>query len=87
MKAYTIQIYRDGIPMSLVGVKQEKQFFWALSKILHNRLPGIDFTSRVCNDGVIVESESIPDFVGSAIPFQYMNMNLVLLVDVHVWTL
>jgi hypothetical protein len=87
MKVYTLQIYRNGIPMSLVGVKEERRFFSTLSKAIYSRLPGIEYTTRVCNDGVILESDCIEDngFLDSEIPFRFMQMNLVLHVDLLTW--
>ena len=79
MKYYYIHVFCGGIQVSISAVKNETAFFQTLSRTIYNRLVGIHFMTRVSNDGVVLESTSIPDsFLGSTIPFTYQSRSLEL---------
>jgi hypothetical protein len=74
MKYYYIQVFRGGIPVSICAVKNETLFYQELSRAIYNRLSGIHFMTTIYDDGILLESNNIPDsFLGSTIPFVYRN--------------
>lgn len=79
MKHYYIHVVYGGVQVSISAVKHETAFFQALSRAIYDRLVGIHFMTRVCDDGIILESNSIPEsFLGTTIPLLYHNRKLEL---------
>lgn len=76
---YFLSVFCGGIPVSISVVRHDRQFYPAVSRALYSHLVSIYFTIQVFDEGIMIESNSIPErFVGSTIPFVFGNRKLEL---------
>jgi hypothetical protein len=79
MKYSQVYVYCGGIEVSLIAVKKDELFFRTISRALYKYLQGLHASIRIGDEGILVESPSIPDgFLGSTIPFFFQNRALEL---------
>lgn len=71
---YHLGVFKAGIQVSISAVKNERNFYYTIQKVLNNTLVGAMFSFKLYDGGVVVESGNISDkFLGSVIPFLYQN--------------
>lgn len=79
MKFYHIHVFYGGIQVSISAMKNDPKFFYTLSRAIYDKLPGIHFTTKLYDYGIILESTAIPNsFLGSTISVVYVNRKLEL---------
>lgn len=62
MYAYLLNLFIDDHYTFASPFKSQPTFYTNLSEKLHSLLPGVDFTTIICYDGVVVESETQIDY-------------------------
>lgn len=76
---YHLGVFKSGVQVSISAVKNERNFYYTIQKVLNNTLVGAMFSFNLYDGGVVVESGNISDkFLGSVIPFVYQNHTLEL---------
>ena len=79
MKYSQVDVYCGGIEVSLIAVKNDQIFFGTIARALYASLSGLHASIRIGDEGILVESPSIPNgFLGSTIPFSFQNRKLEL---------
>lgn len=79
MAIYHLAVYFGGIQVSISAVKNERNFYYTIQKVLNDTLVGAMFSFKLYDGGIVVESGNITDkFLGSVIPFVYQNRRLEL---------
>lgn len=72
MAIYHLGVFCEGIQVSISAVRRDKNFYNAVSKVIHETLIGALFTMKVYDGGVIIDGSNISDkFLGTTIPFVY----------------
>ena len=86
MKYFQLHVYSAGIEVSLIAVKNDAKFFQAIARGVYKSIPGVQCSVQIGNEGVVIESQSVPEgFLGSVIPFVYLNRPLELRVMDTYW--
>jgi hypothetical protein len=79
MNLYGLTVFCGGIPVSIAAVKNDRHFYHAISNTIYKNLVGVRFTMNVYDNGVVLQSTTIPEtFLGSTLPFVYQNRKLEL---------
>lgn len=86
MKYFQLHVYCGGIPVSLIAVKHDKLFNQTISRVLYTHLQNVRYSVHIAEDGIVVQSLSLPDgFLGATLPFFLQNRQLELRVMDTYW--
>jgi len=86
MKYFQLHVYCGGVDVSLIAVKHDRSFRHEISRTLSLHLQGIRYSAHIAEDGIVVQSLSVPDgFLGATLPFFFQNRKLELRVMDAYW--